>query len=933
MSANPKNLRLHRLAEEDALVQTDDGDGIFAPANRDPDGQGHNEFTQTNLVSDGFVPAANIDPNLVSPNEFTQTNLVSDLPGLASYTDPSLVNPWGIAFGPTSPFWISDNGTGLATLYDGAGKPLSLKVTIVGATPTGDVFNGTTGFNITNGSVTAPSRFIFATEDGTISGWNLSVDPQKTVLAVNNADAVYKGLAIGTDADGTFLYATNFSNGMVDVFNSDWNLVNSFTDPKVANGFAPFGVQVLGGNVYVTFAKQDAQGHDDVAGPANGYVDKFSMDGQLLDRVVTRGHLNSPWGLAIAPAGFGEFANDLLVGNFGDGTIDVFDPQTDQYLGKLDGTDGKPIHIDGLWALMPGNSGPNTDPNSIYFTAGLDGEQHGLFGSLTASSVDTSLSQSLLNFAQSTASFGANAQGAGSVTANGDVALGSGGQLTVTRDQAGSPFELVEKIAIASNRDNPTGTPLLNTGEIYLIDPDGTNPQRLTDNTYFDGLPMLSPDGKNIVFDSNRLTADSGTLNISDLFVMELTPRVYSAEATGFLPQIEQTLLTRGSSATWSPDGKYIAFHASASYYASGGTVTGTPMRDDPGAATTDSDLFLANVDDLAAAPDVLSKTQLVTNLTNTPTEIEDDADWSAANGLIAFTSRPVPSDSNQNGRLDPAEIELAYTQTEIYTMDPLHPELEPVQLTFNNNYEERAVQWSPDGTRIVFSARIPEATSREGEICVMNADGSGFQQLTSNTVPDLGASWSPDGTQIAFQRTVGGLPQIFTMNPALNPDGTLPEAHQVTFPPGANLFPQWGEVRTRVGSVVPGDLGAWPEIAADPFTADAHLAGGSDQAVSEYVFGLLEVEHRGIGSAVSAFAHDLHGVTPGGPDQSATNEVETARGTFLSDGTQPANVALLGQYTAASFVGPAGAFGGTPTYDSPPAATLEQTLTQPLHS
>jgi uncharacterized protein (TIGR03118 family) len=367
------------IGEDDAFVQTNDMDGISASASSDPDGHGHhrhgddNEFTQTNLVSDGFVPAAHIDPNLV--------------------------NPWGIAFSTTSPFWISDNGTGLTTVYDGAGNLRVIaghsSITIATppdqttpATPTGDVFNiAGTGFDITSDGVTASSRFIFATEDGTISGWNPSVNSgSTTVLAVDNSHtgAVYKGLAIGTDADGTFLYATNFSNGTVDVFDSHFQQVNSFTDPKVQKGFAPFGVQVLEDHVFVTFAKQDAEKHDDVAGPGNGYVDEFSMDGQLLNRVATRGHLDSPWGLAIAPSGFGEFANDLLVGNFGDGTIDVFNPHTDQYLGKLDGTDGKPIQIDGLWALMAGNSGTNTDPHSIYFSAGLDGEQHGLFGSLTA---------------------------------------------------------------------------------------------------------------------------------------------------------------------------------------------------------------------------------------------------------------------------------------------------------------------------------------------------------------------------------------------------------------------------------------------------------------------------------------------------------------------------------------------------------------------
>lgn len=217
------------------------------------------------------------------------------------------------------------------------------------------------------------------------------------------------------------------------------------------------------------------------------------------------------------------------------------------------------------------------------------------------------------------------------------------------------------------------------------------------------------------------------------------------------------------------------------------------------------------------------------------------------------FTSHPVTDDP------------VLSNQAEIYVINP--DGTGRLQLTFND-YEERAPSWSPDGTRIVFSGRIGGGRN-DFEICVMNADGSGFQQLTNNSVPDLTASWSPDGTQIAFQRTVAGQgPQMFTMNP----DGT--HVTQVTFGPGLNLGPQWGEVRTRV-----------------------------------------------------------HGVTPGGPDQSATNEVETARGTFLSDGTQPANVALLGQYTAASFVGPAGAFGGTPTYDSPPAATLEQTLAQPLHS
>jgi Tol biopolymer transport system component len=295
---------------------------------------------------------------------------------------------------------------------------------------------------------------------------------------------------------------------------------------------------------------------------------------------------------------------------------------------------------------------------------------------------------------------------------------------------------------------------------------------------------MLSPDGKKIVFDSNSLTMDLFTdplgrpiLNISDLFVMD-------ADGTN------QTLLTRGSSATWSPDSKYIAFHASALYYATGGLETGLPIKQDAGAATTDSDLFVANVDDLAAAQDVLTRTQLATNITNTPDQIEDDPDWSASpttapgGQSIVFTSHPV-TDNPINS-----------THAEIYVINPDGSGRE--QLT-RNNYEERAPSWSPDGTQIVFCARIGD--NGTFEICVMNADGSDFQRLTNNFVPDLTPSWSPDGTQIAFHRFVAGQAQMFTMKPALDPDGSLPEATQVTFGPGLNLLGQWGQVRTRVGS------------------------------------------------------------------------------------------------------------------------------------
>jgi len=339
----------------------------------------HNEqeetaFVQTNLVSDGFIPAPTIDRNLI--------------------------NPWGIARSATSPFWVSDNGMGVTTVYTGAGAKVMVggldAIAIAAppdqtspATPTGDVFNiAGSGFNITSGDHTASSLFIFATEDGTISGWNPSVDVASSVLAVDNSQggtgAVYKGLAIAQTDHGTLLYAANFRNGTVDVFNDDFKQVKSFTDHHLPAGFAPFNVQVLDGHLFVTFALQDDTKHDDVAGAGNGFVDEFDLNGHLLHRVASGGALNSPWGLAIAPPGFGEFANDLLVGNFGDGTINVFNPKTDHFLGKLEDANGAPITIGDLWALVPGTGNAGSDPNKIYFTAGVQNEAHGLFGSLAA---------------------------------------------------------------------------------------------------------------------------------------------------------------------------------------------------------------------------------------------------------------------------------------------------------------------------------------------------------------------------------------------------------------------------------------------------------------------------------------------------------------------------------------------------------------------
>lgn len=327
-------------------------------------------------------------------NGYIQHNLVSDIPGMAITTDPSLKNPWGIAFSPTGPFWISDAGTGLSTVYNGSAAKLGLTVTIPPApgstdpgSPTGIVWNGTSDFMVSQGGQSAPAVFIFATEDGTISGWNPGVSPTSAVLAPNAAveGAVYKGLALASGAFGNRLFATDFKNNLVRMFDGGFNPAGSFTDPTLPPGFAPFGIANIGGMLYVTFALQEGpDNEDDEAGPGNGLVDVFSPEGVLIRRFASQGTLNSPWGLAFA-ASFGDFNNALLVGNFGDGTINAFDFTTGDFLGQLTDTRGLPIFIDGLWALIFGNGGQGGSPRVLYFTAGLNDEENGLFGDLQPS--------------------------------------------------------------------------------------------------------------------------------------------------------------------------------------------------------------------------------------------------------------------------------------------------------------------------------------------------------------------------------------------------------------------------------------------------------------------------------------------------------------------------------------------------------------------
>ena len=314
-------------------------------------------------------------------NSFYQHNLVSDLPGVADFTDPDLVNPWGISFSPASPMWVSDNGTGLSTIYNGLGVKQGLVVTIPpagGAAPTGQVFNSTTDFS--------GAHFIFATEGGTIAAWSGGTS---AVQKVDNSGAgsVYKGLALANNGSGNFLYATDFHNNAINVFDKNFNpvtLAGSFTDPTLPAGYAPFNIEASGGMLYVTYAVQDANAHDDVAGPGHGILDVFDTNGNFVQRLVSHGALNSPWGMAIAPVGFGMFGHDLLVGNFGDGTINVFDPATGNWLAQLDDANGNPITNLGLWDITFGNGSQGTSTSTLYFTAGIPGpdniEDHGLFG-------------------------------------------------------------------------------------------------------------------------------------------------------------------------------------------------------------------------------------------------------------------------------------------------------------------------------------------------------------------------------------------------------------------------------------------------------------------------------------------------------------------------------------------------------------------------
>ncbi|HYW41468.1 MAG TPA: TIGR03118 family protein [Bryobacteraceae bacterium] len=375
---------------------------------------------------------------LTAATGYWQHNLVADVAGAADITDPRLVNPWGNVASATSPFWVCDYGTGLSTIYTvnptnttPLGTTNTTQPTVPGAGGagtkgpcTGIVANtantaATPSFMFSAaGKGPAAASFIFVTEDGVLSAWASGIDAtQAFVMQNNSGTAVYKGLALvgSPTVTSAQLYAANFKSGGIDVFDVNFKPVTlaagAFTDPKIPAGFAPFNIWNIGGKLYVAYAKQDAAKKLDVAGAGNGYVDVFDPTGKLLLSLIAGGTgsaLNSPWGMALAPATFGAYANDLIVGNFGDGLMNAFDPGTGKYLGTIQDQNGKNIAISGLWALLFGNGGSGGDVNTLYFTAGPGGQQHGLLGSIQPNPVITSAG--ITNAGQSAAGIAANTQ-------------------------------------------------------------------------------------------------------------------------------------------------------------------------------------------------------------------------------------------------------------------------------------------------------------------------------------------------------------------------------------------------------------------------------------------------------------------------------------------------------------------------------------------
>jgi len=336
----------------------------------------NHRLSKTTLL---VLAAAILPAILARADTYSWENFQSDIGGVAQHTNSNLVNPWGMAVSSGGTIWVSNNGTGTASLFSQNGTANSLVVTIPArdkhqtGNPTGVVFNSTAFFKVTKNGNSQPSKFIFVSEDGTISGWNPTLDSMNAIIAVKGkGDNVYKGATLGMANGHNFLYVTNFKKGRVETYDENFQQVNQlqFVDPNLPNRFAPFGIRNFNGQIYVTYAKQGPGERDDEAGPGNGFIDVFDTSGTFVKRLVSNGNLNSPWGLALLNG------NELWVGNFGDGKINKYDATTGAFLEAISRADGTPLQFDNLWDLLPLTGG-------VWFTAGIGGEDHGLFGLIT----------------------------------------------------------------------------------------------------------------------------------------------------------------------------------------------------------------------------------------------------------------------------------------------------------------------------------------------------------------------------------------------------------------------------------------------------------------------------------------------------------------------------------------------------------------------
>jgi uncharacterized protein (TIGR03118 family) len=379
-----------------------------------------------------------VEDRCLMSTAIVQTNLVSDDTQFtpAQVQDPNLVNPWGLAASATGEWWLANEGTGTSTLYNTSTSPVTPDSLVVAippgstasaqGTPTGTVYNSSgKGFDVSANGKTGSSVFLYDTADGTISGWSPSVSSTNAIIGVTNPGAIFTGLAIATDPGaGTLLYAADFAKGTIDVYNQNFQSVTdlrgNFTDRQIPAGFSPFNIQAIDNRLYVEYAPV-ADVLAGTAAPGEGAVDVFSADGQLEERLVRLGNtdINQPWAIAMAPSNFGSFSNDLLVGNFGDGTISAFNPVSRRFVGRLKNADGQPIAITHLWGLAFGNGGAAGPTNTLYFTAGLTSHLapsnapfHGLFGSLqvaTGSDRDATTAHASVPVAVSTNSVGMSA--------------------------------------------------------------------------------------------------------------------------------------------------------------------------------------------------------------------------------------------------------------------------------------------------------------------------------------------------------------------------------------------------------------------------------------------------------------------------------------------------------------------------------------------